>query len=51
MPDYRLLNLRYGTRFEPQDVNEIRQGTFRPGRPDPSRRWAGEHLLNPPERQ
>jgi hypothetical protein len=24
LPDYRLLNLRYGTRFEPQDMDEIR---------------------------
>jgi hypothetical protein len=24
LPDYRLLNLRYGTRFEPQDMTKIR---------------------------
>jgi hypothetical protein len=24
LPDYRLLNLRYGTRFEPQDMDKIR---------------------------
>jgi hypothetical protein len=24
LPDYRLLNLRYGTRFEPQDMNDLR---------------------------
>ncbi len=24
LPDYRLLNLRYGTRFEPQDMDQIR---------------------------
>ena len=23
LPDYRLLNLRYGTRFEPQDMKNI----------------------------
>jgi hypothetical protein len=23
LPDYRLLNLRYGTRFEPQDMDKI----------------------------
>jgi hypothetical protein len=27
MPDYRLLNLRYGTRFEPQDMNKLRPET------------------------
>ena len=24
LPDYRLLNLRYGTRFEPQDMDQVR---------------------------
>ena len=24
LPDYRLLNLRYGTRFEPQDMDHVR---------------------------
>jgi hypothetical protein len=24
LPDYRLLNLRYGTRFEPQDMDKVR---------------------------
>ena len=24
LPDYRLLNQRYGTRFEPQDMDQIR---------------------------
>ena len=24
MPDYRLLNLRYGVRFEPQDMNNLK---------------------------
>jgi hypothetical protein len=23
LPDYRLLNLRYGTRFEPQDMDQV----------------------------
>jgi hypothetical protein len=23
LPDYRLLNLRYGTRFEPQDMDKV----------------------------
>ena len=24
LPDYRLLNLRYGVRFEPQDMDKVR---------------------------
>jgi hypothetical protein len=24
LPDYRLLNLRYGERFQPQDIKDIR---------------------------
>jgi hypothetical protein len=24
LPDYRLLNLRYGNRFEPQDMDKVR---------------------------
>ncbi len=27
LPDYRLLNLRYGTRFEPQDMDKVRPVT------------------------
>ena len=23
LPDYKLLNLRYGTRFEPQDMDKV----------------------------
>jgi len=23
LPDYKLLNLRYGTRFDPQDMNNL----------------------------
>jgi len=33
LPDYRLLNLRYGTRFEPQDMDKVQpipSGLFGP---------------------
>ena len=33
LPDYKLLNLRYGTRFEPQDMDQVqpvRSGLFGP---------------------